>query len=209
MFGRPEISASEKHRIRCLALVLIFVLGLLLFGCERPATRKRATDGNTAGSTKTRSNNSNQKPENEGRLKATFRGAEIAWDDENGHPIWRAQFKQATASQTGEGAVVEITGVEASLYREGKLASKLVAPRVVADSRTREVRATGGVKVVSALHKSSASADRLVWKPRQDKLIASGGVRMQRDNLTISASTLEGDTALGKVRLTNAELNLK
>lgn len=209
MSGRLEISASEKHRIRCLALVLILILGLLLVGCERLTNRKRAADGRTRGSAKTRSSISNQKPKDDGRLKATFRGAEIAWDDENGQPIWRARFKQATASQTGEGAVVEITGVEARLYRDGKLASKLVAPRVVADSRTREVRAMGGVKVVSALHKSSASAGRLVWRPRQDKLIATGGVKMQRDNLTISASTLEGDTALGRVRLSNAELNLK
>lgn len=200
---------SGKHCIRCLALVLIFISGLLLLGCERAANRKHAADGKTLGSVKNRSNSFNQKPENDGRLKATFRGAEISWDDENGQPIWRAQFKQAIASESGEGAVVEITGVEASLYRDGELASKLIAPRVVADSHTREVRATGGVKVFSALHKSSAIADHVVWKPRQDKLIATGGVKMQRDNLAITANKLEGDTALGRVRLTNAELNLK
>ena len=146
-------------------------------------------------------------PKPKGTLKAEFQKARVIWDDEDGTRVWDAGFQKAVASETGERAVVELQGVRAHLYRQGKVASTMTADRVVADSRSREVRATGGVRVSAP--GASAASDRLVWKARQDKLFGAGGVVMTRGNLTIKARTFQADTSLKKASFTDAEMSLR
>jgi len=191
-------------------LLVLLVSGLLgvicLGGCRKAVGPRRAMD---SGKKSPAPIAAGEKPAGEGALKAEFRGARITWDDENGFRVWEARFKEATASQTGKGAVVELRGVEASLYKDGKIASRLVAPRVVADSRSREVKAAGGVEVTSAVYNASVRAERLVWKSREDKLFGAGGVRMKKENLSVTARSFEADTALKKARFTDAEMSLE
>ena len=211
--GEAKLSGNQgasvlKYLLLVSLATIVLINAVFLCGCGRSSTNSKA-DGKGAKSPSPRSSARIQKPEEQGKLRATFRGAEIMWDDERGKPIWRAKFEEATASQTEGGAVVEIKNVEASLFRNGQLVTKLVAPHVVADSRSQKVVADGGVKITSVVYKSSAYASRVVWKSREDKLTASGEVRMQKDNLIINADKLEADTALKKVRFTNAKVNMK
>ncbi|HUV04102.1 MAG TPA: hypothetical protein VMX94_03225 [Armatimonadota bacterium] len=188
---------------------VLLVLGLLaiicLAGCRKAVGPRRAADSGK----KPAAPIAGKEPAEESALKAEFHGAKMTWDDETGARVWEARFKEAIVSQTGKGAVVELREVEASLYRGGRIASKLVAPRVVADSRSREVRAAGGVKITSALDDASARAERLVWKSRQDKLFGVGGVQMKKGNLSVTARSFEADTALKKARFTDAKMSLE
>lgn len=144
-----------------------------------------------------------------GALEAEFRGAQITWDDEKGRRVMEAQFEEALASQTGDEAVVELRSVKARLYKGGKLASSLVAPRVVADSRTKEIRASGGVEIVSAENDASGRAERVVWKSREDKLIGTGAVRMVKENVSFTARSFESDTALKKAKFGDGKAALR
>ena len=145
-----------------------------------------------------------QSPERK-KTEAKFEGAKVTWDDDQGKRLWEAGFKSATAAEAAGSARVELTDVTACLYKDGKVASRMVAPRVVADSSKKEVRAFGGVKVTSLADGTTASADEMVWKPREDKIIGTGGVRMDKGNIHIRAQSITTDTALKKARLSDAE----
>lgn len=132
-------------------------------------------------------------------LKAEFRKAHISWADAKGRPVMEARFKEAVASTDGEDARLELLGVKAVLYQDGKHASSLSAERIVADSRTKQIRASGNVEITSA-DGSSAQCERAVWKSSEDKLVGSGGVKLTKGNITITAERFEADTSLSHVR---------
>jgi len=192
--------------LRIVAVVLL-AGAVWLAGCSTGGPRRTAPPSETGGKAAA-PQAPKKKPAEESIIKAEFQKAEMTWADENGVPVWKAQFKEATASQTGESAVVELRGVKASLYRNGKVASSLVAPRVVADSRSKEVRASGGVKITSAVDGATARCERIVWKSQEDRIIGVGAVKMIRGNLTVTARSFEADTTLNKARFTEAELSL-
>ncbi len=149
-----------------------------------------------------------KQPEPQSALKAEFGKARILWSDRNGQRIMDAQFKDAIASQTGKNAALELKGVKASLYQNGKVASIVIAPRVVADSRTREVRASGGVKVVSTADGGVAVSNEIVWQAQRDKITGIGGVKVQKGNISITARSFEADTSLKKAHFTDAQLGM-
>ena len=132
-------------------------------------------------------------------LKAEFRKARITWDDAKGRRVLEARFREAIASAEGENATIELRGVKAGLYHDGKPASSLSAERVVADSRKQEIRAAGGVRITSS-DGSSAQCERVVWKSSENKLFGSGGVKLTKGNVTITAERFEADTSLKRAR---------
>jgi len=142
-------------------------------------------------------------------LNAEFGKAKVIWTGQDGKRLWEARFKKASGSQQGENAELELFEVSAVLYKNGKAVSTMTAPRVVANSKTKQVRASGGVKITSASDGSSAVADQLAWDAAHDKLTGAGGVRMVKDNVTITAQTLEADTSLKKTRFTEATLGME
>ncbi len=142
-------------------------------------------------------------------LNAEFGKARVIWTGQDGKRLWEARFKRASGSQQGESAELELFGVSAILYKNGKAVSAMTAPRVTANSKTRVVRASGGVKVTSAVDGSSAVSDNLTWNAAQDRLDGSGGVRMVKGNISITAQTFRADTALKKTRFTEASLGME
>lgn len=141
-------------------------------------------------------------------LKAEFRKARISWADAKGRPVMEARFKEAVASTDGENARVELLGVKAVLYQDGKHASSLSAERIVADSRTKQIRASGNVEITSA-DGSIAQCERAVWKSGENKLLGSGGVRLTKGNITITAERFEADTGLSHVRFYQGKAEVK
>lgn len=142
------------------------------------------------------------------RTEAKFQGARVTWDDDQGKRLWEAGFKSATAADVEGTARVELIDVSASLYRDGKVASRMVARRVVADSARKEIRAFGGVKVTSLADGSTVAADEMIWKPREDKIVGTGAVRMDKGSIHVRAQSITTDTALKKARLSDAEATL-
>jgi len=189
----------ERRLLRRCLLIACIIAGHLIFvigGCQqrKPQEKGRQPVSNQPSSP---------------RVEARFKAARIIWHDEHGNRLFEARFDKAEASQEGQTAVVRLRNVSAQLYSGGKPASMLTAREVIADSRTEEVRASGGAKVVSISGNVSASAGRIVWKAQQDKLIGYDNVLLARDSLLVKAQSIVADTRLGKATLTGgAELSL-
>jgi len=149
-----------------------------------------------------------KKPAEQSALKAKFEKARILWDDENGRRVLEAHFKEATISQVDGDATAELYGVQADLYRNGKVASSLTAPRVVADTRSKEVRASGGVKIISEGEDATVLSERLVWKSDEDKIVGEGAVKLTKGNISVRAQKFEADTALKKAKFYDGKASL-
>lgn len=198
-FGRNNWKLSGGTRAALCGVVACVVVGFLS-GCSGDkATKTTPAAGKNEGTT--RVSQPAQTDNGDVALKAKFRQAELSWSDERGRPVFHARFREAIASKSGDESVVELRDVNAALYSDGKIAGKLSAQRVVADSSKREVRASGGVKVISAVHNASADSEWLVWKSDEDRLLGKGDVRMVRDNISIAANSFEADTALRRAML--------
>lgn len=105
--------------------------------------------------------------------------------------------------------MVELHDVKATLFKDGKPASTLVAPLVKANSSTREVSASGGVLVVAKSPNATVRADRMLWKARENKITGAGHVKMVRDGATITAESFEGDTDLKTWSLHDGAMDAK
>jgi hypothetical protein len=189
-----------RRTIFCLLLSAALLGALSLAGCpgrqRKPVAQQSVAD-------------LQKRAEPESTLKAEFGKARILWSDKKGARVMDALFKEATASQTGKNAALELKTVKANLYRDGKLVSIMVAPRIVADSKTREVRASGGVRVTSTTDGGTAMSDELLWSAKDDKISGTGGVKMQKGNMSITARSFEADTSLKKAHFTDAVLGLE
>ena len=191
---------SKLRLIACIALSSILWVSLFT-GCL-PSRQKTDKSRQSAAADK------QQAKEDKSEYKSEFKGASMTWDDEKGRPAWKAQFKKAIASHAGGRTQIELRGVRAVLYESGKVVSKLDAPRVVADSRKREIKATGGVTVVSVEDKTSAYSEQLVWKSREDKIIGTGAVKMVKGNISIMARSFIADAALKRAKFFDAETSM-
>ncbi len=196
-----RISAMSEHRARkiCWLILTTICIALWTAGCGRKPAVEKPT--RAAGQP---ARPAEPEPERT-KVDARFEGARVTWDDDQGKRIWEAGFKSATASAADGSAEVELIRVEASLYRDGKVASRMVAPRVVADSSKKEIRAYGGVKVTSLTDNTTATADEMIWKPKENKIFGTGGVRMDRGNIHIRARSITADTALKRAKLSDAD----
>lgn len=141
--------------------------------------------------------------------KAEFQKAHMLWADEKGRTVFDAAYKSASLTQSGKDAVVELRGVSAKLYADGRISSTLSAPHVMAYSKTRQVTADGGVLVQSVTAEASAQCQNLLWKPKENKIIGYGNVRMVRRNMSVLADNFKADTGLKKAVFSGgAELKL-
>ena len=198
--SRESRISLGRRTIFCLLLSAALLGALCLAGCpgrqRKPIAKQSVAD-------------LQKKMEPESTLKAEFGKARILWSDKKGVRVMDAVFKEATASQTGKNAALELKAVRANLYRDGKIVSIMVAPRIVADSRTREVRASGGVRVTSTTDGGTAISDELLWRAKDGKIIGAGAVKMQKGNMSITASSFEADTSLKKAHFTDAEMGME
>jgi hypothetical protein len=142
-------------------------------------------------------------------VSTKFQKAGISWDDDKGRRVLEAGFTEASAQEVNGDAQAELKGVKATLYKDGRPASILYAPTVTADSAKKEIKAGGGVKIVSKANNTSALCESVVWKSGESKLVGTGGVKLTMGNITISAAGFEADTALKKAKFSGAQANLE
>lgn len=142
-------------------------------------------------------------------IEANLKKAEIGWVDGQGRPLWKVSFNKGGLAQSGKDAVVRLVDVKAQLYHNGELAAVMDAPLLTADSRTRLMSASGGVKVVSSEGNGYMTAEKMIWKSKENKVYGYGDVRLRKGTISASASKAAADTALNRVSLTNAEIVMK
>lgn len=190
-----------ENRRRVISCALLILIGVIcLTGCQ-PRRKPVAKNAGVKPPVQ-------EQPAIEDNLKVELQKGRIIWDDAKGRRIFEAQYEEAIASQTGDTSTVELHGVKANLYKNGKITSSLDAPKIVTNSKTREIKATGGAKIVSATQNTSARADQLTWKSREDKVFGSGAVKMVKGNISITAGSFEADTAMKKARFRNAVMDM-
>ena len=195
------IRADRRIAVLAVLLVTALVGAVCVAGCSGKGRTDKAASSARSKPQKQR--------EPESTLQAEFSKARIIWSDSRGRRVMEAQFKEAVGSQTGNNSTLELRTVKASLYKNGRIAGILTAPSVRADSRKKEIWASGGVTVSSAVENATASADRIVWKAREDRLYGTGNVNMAKQNVSVAASSFQADTALKKSRFTDARLEMK
>jgi len=184
--------------------MIILLCVFYITGCNRDY-QKPGVNKSTANQTL----NNNGKTPDDISLKANLKKADIGWVDEHGKPIWKVGFREGNAVQLGNNGIAELVDVNADLYHDGKLAATMNAPKLAADSQNRVVSATGGVKIISAEGNGFITADKVIWKSKENKIYGYGNILMKKDNISASASSVTADTALNKIALTNAEISMK
>jgi hypothetical protein len=199
---------SIKKRACCTAAVLLALATLacyLLGGCA--AKPEKVTEP-AAPAAKSSPAPETPKPEKVA-VAAKFQKAGLAWDDSRGRRVMEAGFMEASAQEMNGSAQAQLKGVKATLYKDGKPASILYAPLVTADGATKELKASGGVKIVSKANNSFALCESVVWRSGDSKMVGSGGVKLTMGNITITAAGFEADTALKKVKFIGAKANVE
>lgn len=96
----------------------------------------------------------------------------------------------------------------AKLYENGKLTSTMTAPKVVADSVSRVVTATGGVTMKSMERNTTVKCEWAKWYQKQQKVIGNGGVKVKSDTWDTDSAAFVADTGLRTLTLKNSAKGL-
>ncbi len=119
--------------------------------------------------------------------------------DEQGRTLWKLQARSLKAESRSEQVEGTLFQVRGWLYRDGKPVLEFRAPYARADADTREVEAWGKVVAVSKTNDARLEAGRILWKSREDRIIASEGVLLKWGAFELRERALQVDTALEKV----------
>ncbi|HEY3299051.1 MAG TPA: hypothetical protein VGK34_10380 [Armatimonadota bacterium] len=206
MFTPLHFNKTKIKLLICPIILGSLLVSIGIAGCGGPEGKKPAP---SAPAKKTALKKAQEKAAQKQTVNATFQSTQIIWSDNKGRPLWIANCSEATAEQTSAKAVAILKDVKAEMYKDGKLISKLTAPLVEADSRTKQVKAYGGVKVVSTQNGGTAVCREMLWKSQENKIMGSGNVKMTKENMTIVANSFVSDTALKSAKFSKASVSLK
>jgi hypothetical protein len=197
------------NRACCMAAALFAVASCLLGGCAAKPGKVVKPSAPTAKSVPAPAPAPKPEEPEKVAVAAKFQKAGIAWDDSKGRRVMEAGFTEASAQEMNGSAQAQLKGVKSTLYKGGRPASILSAPKVTADGATKELKASGGVKIVSKANNSFALCESVVWRSGDSKMVGSGGVKLTMGNITITAAGFEADTALKKVKFIGAKANVE
>lgn len=99
---------------------------------------------------------------------------------------------------------VTASGIELSLREAGKQVLFVRAPELAFDRETRHLTLTGKFVAWSQTRGLRFEADRLVFDFSADTLTAEGGITASRKGAKLTASKLESDLRLSKLRLSGS-----
>jgi len=163
-----------------------FAAALILLGCARPPAPG-------PGQSRTSPTAPPRPVQERPKVKVITRKVTLRWQEGD---------KMRLAATAARGTADELTGtgvlehVSASLYREGKPAAELQAPRVRADRKAAIVLASGGV-VLRSIERNTVIRSQMVrWEADKHRIIATGGVRVDSENGRIAADSAIADTEL-------------
>ena len=134
-------------------------------------------------------------------LEARGREVRIRWRNPAGLPIVDVEAKGLKGEEAGQRAV--LTNATARLYREGKPAAVVTAPKIEADGEKRILVASQGVLVKSSDGESSARADSVRWEADRQRISGKGNVVVRWRGLELIGDEFTADTSLGRVKITS------
>lgn len=102
----------------------------------------------------------------------------------------------------------ELINFSAQLYENGKPATTMTAPKVVADTANRVVTATGGVVMKSLSRHTVIKSQWAKWYEKKQKVVGNGGVTIKSDTWTAEAAAFVADTGLKTVSLRDSAKGL-
>ncbi|MCS7207982.1 MAG: LPS export ABC transporter periplasmic protein LptC [Fimbriimonadales bacterium] len=119
--------------------------------------------------------------------------------DEQGNTLWKLEAQSLRAESKESHAQGILVRVRGWLYRNGKPVLEFTAPYARAHSERREVEAWGKVVAVSKTNDARLEAGRILWKARQDRILAREGVWLRWGAFEMREHALNVDTALERV----------
>jgi len=124
----------------------------------------------------------------------------------HGNRSWR--FKARSVEVSRDRSYTVFTGIrDGVVYNNNRPALKLSAHRIIYDSYTEGLRATGRISV-AAEQKLSLTTDSLTWDPRERKLICPSRVTIVTAGGKGSAGSLSADLKNNELILRDVNLNI-
>jgi hypothetical protein len=142
-----------------------------------------------------------QKP----KLSLVQKGVTLQWVD-NGELRMTATAAEFRGNEVTRQGV--LTDFSAKLYENGKPATIMNAPRVVADTVGRVLTATGGVTIKSLSRKTVVKSGWAKWYQKQQKVVGNGGVKINSEAWTAESAAFVADTGLKTVSLRSSAKGL-
>lgn len=191
-----------------MALVCV---ALLLVGCGQADSGRPAKPAKPAAARQTVTKPAQKPakhesaPDNMPKLTLSQKGVTLNW-------VERGVLKMSATAKEFRGNEVtrrgELIGFSAQLYENGKPATTLTAPRVVADTTNRIVTATGGVVMKSLARNTTVKADWAKWYEKKQQIVGNGGVKISSDAWTAEAAAFVADTGLKTISLRDSAKGL-
>lgn len=127
-----------------------------------------------------------------------FNGVDLT-EYSGGSKLW--DLKAEAVHYDPDTQVASLKGILARFWEGGRIVSTAVSPTAVLDSRTRDLRMGGGIRVESTLANTQVRADEVLWQAASQSLQASGSVTFQRGASRLMGPALWADRSLMKVRM--------
>jgi len=128
-----------------------------------------------------------------------------AVDPKSQKPIWSSKSTRSVidAQGTSNFIIASFEAVDGVFYQDSKQMCRMTAPKVTVDQKTRQVTATGGVKIVS-IDKAGivVTCDSATYFEKEGKLIGRGSVIIQNSD----GSRRTGPSFSANVRLSSWEM---
>lgn len=127
---------------------------------------------------------------------------EVVYRDRGGTVLWSARARRSIAQQAT--SAVELEGVSATIYDDGRPSWTCKAGRLKADEPSSRVTFLGDVLITSADDRARFRAPRVVWAVKEARMYGDGGVRLQVGKLVVQGRRFEVNTIDGTWRVIGA-----
>lgn len=141
-------------------------------------------------------------------VRAESTDFKLTMTDAKGQTVALLDAKYTNFDPLKAGGTVTVQGVDATLYDEGKAATRVRAENAVADQKSRIVTLTGNVRAVSLSRKDTPTvrAERMVWHADQKLLTGEGKVLMTlKPDFELPGRSFRADTKLNRMTVKQDE----
>lgn len=128
----------------------------------------------------------------------------IEWAGNDG-AVMKAVAKKFSGEQKSNSMVLE--DLTADLYEKGIKSATLTAHIAYLDGNSKEIRVDKGAKVVSHSHNGILTANKIVWKSKENKIFAQKGILESKAG-KITGNSFVLDTKLEVFEVSDNDLHL-
>ena len=111
--------------------------------------------------------------ENIPQIKLDTSDVKLEWADGKGK-VMNCLAKSFTGDQKTN--MLSLSDFTATLYEQGKPSAKVQAKKAVLDLIKKEIKVNTGVKVVSLVNKTTLTANKVLWKSKENTIYAQEGI---------------------------------